>query len=142
MVLFAKDILEKDFLTLRKETSALDAAKAMKASRHGFALIGSQSSPEGIITEWDILSRVVAEGRDPSEVRLGEIMTTELIYVKASDGIAAISQTMSERGIRRMLVEDEGKVVGYITSRTVLANLNAYVDKVSAQISRLQAPWF
>jgi CBS domain-containing protein len=142
MVLYARDILEKDFLTLSKETSVLEASRAMKASKHGFAVIGSQANPEGIITEWDILAKVVAEGRDASTVKLEEIMTTELIYVNASDGIAAISQTMSERGIRRMLVEDKGKVVGYITAKTVLANLNAYVDKVSAQISRLQAPWF
>ena len=142
MVLYAKDILEKDFVTLSRTTTVLEAAKVMRSSKRGFAVIGSHTKPDGIVTEWDILSKVVADSRDPASVKLEEIMTTELIYVNSSDSIAAISQLMSEKGIRRLLVENKGEVVGYITSRTVLANLNAYVDKVSSQISRLQAPWF
>ena len=142
MVLYARDILEKEFVTVPPTTSVLEAAKQMRVSKKGFAVIGSHTRPEGIITEWDILSKVVAEGSDPAAVKVQEIMTTELVYVKSDEGIAAISQLMSEKGIRRILVKDGEDVVGYITSRTVLANLNAYVDKVSSQISRLQAPWF
>ncbi|MDV3277457.1 MAG: CBS domain-containing protein [Nitrososphaerales archaeon] len=142
MVLYARDILQKDLLALPKETTVLEAAKTMKSARHGFVVIDSPTHPAGLVTEWDIVSKVVAEGRDPATVRLAEIMTTELFSVKASEGIAAISQMMSEKGIRRMLVKEGDQVVGYITEKTVLANLQAYVDKVSSQISRLQAPWF
>ncbi len=142
MVLYVKDILEKSFLSLSRGTSVLEAAKAMKSAQHGFAVIGSPDSPEGIVTEWDILSKVVAEGRDPSKVTLAEVMTTELLTVSANEGIAAVAQIMSERGVRRMLVKDGDRVIGYVTSKTVLANLKAYVDKISTQISRLQAPWF
>jgi CBS domain-containing protein len=142
MVLYAKDILVKDFLTVSRDASVLDAAKAMKVSRHGFAIVGSPADPEGIVTEWDILSKVVAEGRDPAKVTLSEVMTSELVSVKSGEGIAAVAKIMSEKGVRRMLVKDGDKVVGYITEKTVLANLEDYVDRGSAQISRLQAPWF
>ena len=142
MVLYAKDILAKDFLSFSKGTSVLEAAKAMKASKHGFAVVGLQERPDGIVTEWDILSKVVAEGRDPAKVPLSEVMTTELLTVQANEGIATVAKIMSDRGVRRMLVKDDDKVIGYITEKTVLANLEDYVDKVSTQISRLQAPWF
>lgn len=142
MVLFARDIVEKDFLVMSRETTVLEAARGMKDNRHGFVVIGSRSKPEGIVTEWDILAKVVAEGRDPAEVRLEEIMSTQLVSVKAEDGIAAVSQIMSARGVRRVLVMRGEEVIGVITSKTVLAHLKDYVDKVSAQISRLQAPWF
>lgn len=142
MVLYAKDILAKDFISFSTSTSVLEAVKAMKATRHGFVIVGSPDNPEGIVTEWDVVSKVVAEGRDPSKVSLGEVMTSELLMVQANQGIAAVAKVMSEKGVRRMLVKDGDKVVGYITEKTVLANLEDYVDKVSVQISRLQAPWF
>lgn len=141
MVLLAKDIVEKDFLTLSKETSALDAAKQMTSSRHGCVIVvGADERPEGIVTEWDYLSKLVAEGRSPSTTKLEEIMSTDLVSVKADDGIDFVSQMMSERGIRRVLVVQQGKVLGIITSRTVLTKLKDYVDRVSSQIARLQTP--
>jgi CBS domain-containing protein len=142
MVLFARDIVEKDFLVMPRGTTVLQAAKAMKDNRHGFVVIGSRSRPEGIVTEWDVLAKVVAEGRDPAAVKLEDIMSTELVSVRAEDGIAAVSQIMSSKGVRRVLVMKGDEVIGVITSKTVLAHLKDYVDKVSAQISRLQAPWF
>jgi len=142
LVLYAKDILAKDFLSFSRGTSILEAARAMKASKHGFAIVGSPNAPEGIVTEWDVVSKVVAEGKDPAVVTLGEVMTVELFTVKANEGIATVAKVMSEKGVRRMLVKDGDRVVGYITEKTVLANLEDYVDRVSAQISRLQAPWF
>ncbi|MDG7011275.1 MAG: CBS domain-containing protein [Nitrososphaerota archaeon] len=142
MVLYARDIVEKDFLSLSGGTTVFEAAKAMKAGRRGFAVIGTLDAPEGLITEWDVLAKVVAEGKDPQKVTLNEIMTRELVSIDAGAGLAEVSQLMTERGIRRLLVKDGNNVVGFITSRTMLARMNDYVDKVSSQISRLQTPWF
>lgn len=141
MVLVAKDIVEKDFLSLPHGTIALEAAKHMKSNRHGFAIIvDADRRPEGIITEWDYLSKLVAEGRDPSKIRVEEIMSTGLVSVKPDDGIDFVSQMMSDRGIRRVLVIQGDKVLGVITCRTVLTRLKDYVDRVSSQIARLQTP--
>jgi len=141
MVLYARDIVEKDFLSISANTSVLEGAKAMKDSKHGFALIGTPLEPKGIVTEWDIICKVVSEGREPQKLTMGEIMTTELLSIDASSPLSAVSQIMTEKGVRRLLVKDGNKVIGYITSKTMLARMNDYVDKVSAQISRLQTPW-
>jgi IMP dehydrogenase len=141
MVLFARDIVEVDFLTLPPDVTVQQAAKAMKDARHGYAVIGPREKPQGIVTEWDILSRVVAEGRDPATVTLGEIMSRDLMFVEGGAGISAVSQIMSRKGIRRLLVEEKGEVIGVITAKEMMARMNEYVDKVSSQISRLQAPW-
>ncbi|MBI3841008.1 MAG: CBS domain-containing protein [Thaumarchaeota archaeon] len=142
MVLYAKDIVEMDFLSLPPETTVLEGAKAMKGSRHGFAVVGAPNRPEGIVTEWDVLSKVVAEGRDARTMTLGEIMSKDLVSIDAEAGLSMVSQTMAEKGVRRLLVKQGGEVVGVITAKTMLEHLNDYVDKVSAQIGRLQAPWF
>ena len=141
MVLVAKDILEKEFLSLSRETSALDGARQMKTKRHGYAIIASSTgSPEGIVTEWDYLSKIVAEGRDPSQVRLGEIMTSDLVSVDANVGLDQVAQLMTQKGIRRVLVLKDHKVIGVITAAIMLSRLKEYVDKVSSTIARLQSP--
>jgi len=141
MVLYAKDIVEKDFLSLSASSSVLEGARAMKNSRHGFAIIGTPEEPQGVVTEWDIIYKVVSEGRDPQKVTMGEIMTKELVTMEANAPLSAVSQLMTERGVRRLLVKDKNQVIGFITARTMLARMNDYVDKISAQISRLQTPW-
>jgi CBS domain-containing protein len=142
MVLFAKDIVEKNFLVLPKETTVLEAAEAMKKMRRGFVLTGTAVKPEGMVTEWDIVEKVVAENKSPALVRLEEIMTRDVLSVDADEGIAAVARLMSDSGVRRILVTQKGAVIGVITSKTILSRLDDYVDVISSQISRLQAPWF
>jgi CBS domain-containing protein len=141
MVLYARDIVETDCLVFPRETTVVEAAERMKEKRHGFALIGSASKPEGMVTEWDILEKVVAAHKNPEKVTLEEIMTTELVTIEADQGIATVATVMTEKGVRRMLVTNRGVVIGVITAKTVLAKLDDYVNKISSQISRLQAPW-
>ncbi|MEM0075803.1 MAG: CBS domain-containing protein [Conexivisphaerales archaeon] len=143
MVLYAKDIVDRDFIALPRSTTVLEAAKIMKEKRHGFVVITTEDGrPEGIVTEWDLVSKIIAEEKNPNEVRLEDIMTKEVISVKANDGIDYVAKVMTDKMIRRLLVLENDKVLGFITSRTIVKNLNEYVDRVSAQIARLQAPPF
>jgi signal-transduction protein with cAMP-binding, CBS, and nucleotidyltransferase domain len=143
MVLVARDIVEKEFLSLSRNISALDAARQMKAKGHGFAIIASGSGvPEGIVTEWDFLSKIMAEGKDPAGVKLVDIMSVNLVSVKASEGIDQVAQIMTQKGIRRVLVISDHQVLGVITAKTMLARLKEYIDRISTQIARLQSPMY
>ena len=143
MVLIAKDIVEKDFLSLPRNISALEAAREMKAKSHGFVIIASGGGdPEGIVTEWDFLAKIVAEARDSARVTLGDIMTSDLVSVDANEGIDQVAQIMTQKGIRRVLVIKDHKVLGVITAKTMLSRLKEYIDKVSSQIARLQSPMY
>lgn len=142
VVLFAKDIVEKDFISLGADTNAFEAAKLMRDRKHGFVVISSSDGkPIGIVTEWDYVSKIAAEGKNPADVALKEIMSVNLVTVDAAWGIDRVSQVMTERGIRRVLVLRNGKVIGVITAKTLMSTLRAYVDTVSTQIARLQGPW-
>jgi len=115
-------------------------SRLMKNARNGCAIVGTRTQPHGVVTEWDILCKVVAEGVDPNNVTMGKIMTADLLSIDAGAGISEVSQLMTQKGIRRLLVREHGHVIGFITSKTMLARMNDYVDKVSAQISRMQTP--
>jgi len=115
----------------------------MKTQRHGFVIIESEhGTPEGIVTEWDYLAKIVAESRDPAEVKLGEIMTADLVSVDANDGLDQVAQIMTQRGIRRVLVMKDDEMLGVITAKTMLSRLKEYIDRVSSQIARLQSPMY
>jgi signal-transduction protein with cAMP-binding, CBS, and nucleotidyltransferase domain len=141
MVSVAKDIVEKEFISLSREASCLDAARAMKAKKHGYVIVSSSRGvPEGMVTEWDFLAKVIAEGRDPARVRLEEIMTSELVSVDAKTGLDEVAQLMALKGIRRVLVLEDDTVLGVITAATMLRRMKEYVDKISSQIARLHSP--
>jgi len=143
MVLYAKHIVETEFLTMPPHRSVLEAAKAMAARRHGFVIVTSpEGMPIGIVTEWDILAKVVAPGMNPSDVRLQDIMTPTLVSVDANEGIDRVAKLMAQDGTRRVLVTKDGKLLGVIRVQTILARMRDYIDSISAQIARAQLPIF
>ncbi len=143
MVLFAKDIVETEFLSMPPRSTILEAAKAMAARRMGFVIVCSPpDNPIGIVTEWDVLAKVVAESRDPSAVRLEDVMSRTLVSVGPNDGIDRVAQLMADDGTRRVLVVKDGKMLGVIRARTILSRMRDYIDSVSAQIARAQLPLF
>jgi CBS domain-containing protein len=143
MVLYAKDIVEKEVLALPSGTSVLEAARLMRESHHGFVIVmTADGKPAGIATEWDFLTRVIAEDRDPEAVRLEEIMSRNLVSVDGSAALDAVAQMMVDRGTRRVLVVKDGTILGVIDAKTILVRMKAYIDRLSAQIARAQTPMF
>ncbi len=143
MVLYAKDIVETEFLSMQPHHSVLEAAKAMATRRHGFVIVMSpEGTPIGIVTEWDVLAKVVAPSRNPSEIRLQDIMTRTLVSVDANEGIDRVAKLMAQDGTRRVLVTKDGKILGVIRVQTILARMRDYIDSISAQIARSQLPIF
>jgi signal-transduction protein with cAMP-binding, CBS, and nucleotidyltransferase domain len=142
MGFLAKDLIESDFIRVAKETTALEAARAMKAKKRGYVLaVSEDGAPQGVATEWDFLSKVIAEGRDPSATKMEEIMSTDLVTVGAGDPFDDISRLMVEKGVRRVIVLDDGRVLGIITAKIIISKLKDYVDKVSFTIARMQPPF-
>jgi CBS domain-containing protein len=143
MVLFAKDIVETEFLSMPPRSTVLEAARAMAARHMGFVIVcAPPDNPIGIVTEWDVLAKVVAEARDPSAVRLEDVMSRTLVSVGPNDGIDRVAQLMADDGTRRVLVVKDGRMLGVIRARTILSRMRDYIDSVSAQIARAQLPLF
>lgn len=143
MVLYAKDIVEKETLSLPTGTTVLEAAREMREKHHGFVIVVTgDGKPAGIATEWDFVARVVAEDRDPEALRLEEIMSRNLVTVDGNAPLDAVAQLMVDRGTRRVLVVKDGTILGVIEAKTILIRMKAYVDRLSAQIARAQTPMF
>ncbi|MGD0256640.1 MAG: CBS domain-containing protein [Thermoplasmata archaeon] len=136
MVLLARDIMDPHVLTVRSTENALACARTLASERKGYAVVlRPDGAVVGIVTEWDFLEKVLAAGKDPSQVGVGDIASPILQSCTPETPAEDVVQTMASAGIRRMPVRAGDRVVGMITSRDVLAMFRQYVDKLSSQIA-------
>ena len=92
------------------------AATVMAEMDVGAVLVGSEDALEGILTDRDIILRVVVDGRSPGEVTLGEVMSSRLFTCRPEDSAEDALREMRDRQVRRLPVcDDDGKLVGIVT---------------------------
>ena len=130
MVLIAEDIMKKLPAPMPSTISVADAAKIMANDQVGYALIADSELILGIVTEWDILYKVVAPGKDPKDVTMGQIMNREVFSAPPETPTMKITKIMNEKGIRRLLVGSNGKYLGIITSKDIIRIFDDYMDNV------------
>jgi CBS domain-containing protein len=105
---------EVEFISPEALVSA--AAELMGELDVGALPVGSPGDLRGIVTDRDLLFRVVARGRDAGQVRVSEILSTPVITCREDDGIAAVLDVMAANHLRRLPVVDAaGRVAGWIT---------------------------
>lgn len=93
-----------------------EAATRMAELDVGAVLVGAQEALEGILTDRDIILRVVVDGRAPADVLVRDVMSSTLYSCRADDPVELALQEMRERQIRRLPVYDEdGQAVGIVT---------------------------
>ncbi|MFT3765826.1 MAG: CBS domain-containing protein [Minicystis sp.] len=126
------------------ETAAV-AARRMRDFRVGCVVVVRDSRPVGILTDRDLVIRVVAEGRDAERTPISEIVTYEAATVPRDAALETAVRVMSDRGVRRLpIVTDEGKITGIVTAddltvmlATMLGDLGIGIrDNVDASESR------
>jgi CBS domain-containing protein len=102
--------------TLPESTTVREAAETMRANDIGdVVIVDDNGAISGILTDRDIVVRVVAEGRDPRVTRIGDIASRELTAASPDDPVDRAVQLMRERAIRRLPVVDKGKPVGIVS---------------------------
>jgi CBS domain-containing protein len=139
MVLLIREIMRSDFIAVPPDRDAASCAREMVARREGFVLVVEGDRTVGIATEWDFMEKVLGAAKDPTTVRIGEIATRPVRFVQADTPTLDVIEEMSHQGIRRMVVSDGQRTVGVVTAKDVFRAFRAYMEKVSADIARLQS---
>ncbi len=102
--------------TIERGLSALMAAKIMKERGRGSLVIVEKGKPVGIITERDLVRRVIAEEKNTAKTTVGDIMSEPLISVGPEATITSAANVMYKNSIRRLPVIEEGKLLGIVTT--------------------------
>ena len=109
------------FAQVGPEDSVANAAKAMQKSGSTEAVVVKAGEPIGIVTERDILYKVVASGSDPSRVKVREVMSSPVETIEESSKVLDAISKMSKLGLRRLGVTKEGKLVGLVTQKAMVS---------------------
>lgn len=118
-----EDVMSTPPITVKPEESVLKAASLMDENDIGSLIVVDENgSLLGIVTERDIVRKVVAKGLDPSRVRVGDIMTRDPYYVTTEDSVVRAAEVMGEHGVGHLPVLDPEtlKVVGMISKRDIV----------------------
>src|SRR3954466_12070875 len=103
----ARDIMTPDVTCVGEQETVLEAAKKMADLGVGsLPICGDDQRLQGMLTDRDIVTKVIAEGRDPGSVRAGELAQGEGVTVGTDDAAAEILQTMGSHQVRRLPVID------------------------------------
>jgi CBS domain-containing protein len=85
-------------------------------------ICGEDDRLKGMITDRDIVTKVIAEGRDPSSVRVGELGEGKPVTIGADDSVSDAIKTMTEHQIRRLPVIDGHDLVGIVSQADIAKN--------------------
>ena len=93
-----------------------DAAKLMRDKQVGSVIVAETGGdPIGILTEWDLLTRVLAAGRDVARTRVREVMSSPLVKINSDANIQDALRIIINRGMRRLAVMEDGVFIGTLT---------------------------
>ncbi len=117
-----KDIMIEEVLFTDVSSSINEVANLMSTKDVGSLVVIEDEKPIGIITERDILKKVVAKGLDPGETKVSEIMHTPLITIDSESSIFQAAELMNINKIRRLPVVKGEKIVGIITVFDIMSH--------------------
>jgi|HubBroStandDraft_6_1064221.scaffolds.fasta_scaffold20535_4 CBS domain-containing protein len=121
-----QEILTKkgqQILSIGTRETALEAAQLMNRHKIGSLLVMDEQTVVGIITERDLLERVLVGRRDPLDTPVGEVMTSEVLCCQPHTSIEEARSVMKNRRVRHLpVVSEEGQLRGLIS----IGDLNAH----------------
>lgn len=132
--MLVKDIMSSPVITIDEEAPANKVAELMDKHTLGCIIVTSkEEKPLGIITERDLVRRVLARNIESDSIKAKEVMTSPLITVEPDVRISEVARRMSRRNIRRLGVVYKGELMGVLSSKDVLAVMPELIEIIQEE---------
>jgi CBS domain-containing protein len=119
------DHYEREVETIGSHAGVRDAVDAMRNAAVGsLVVLDAEGHPIGIVTDRDLLERVIAEGRDVGATRVADVMSAPLHAAGPEDSLERVVQLMGAKGVRRVPIVRDGSLVGLVSLDDALAALS------------------
>jgi CBS domain-containing protein len=112
--------IARPIVAVEEGVSVRDASKVMVDHNRGSVVVTRKGETVGLLTERDILTRVVAKSLDPGSTKVKDVMTTSPVTIEGDKPLRQAVDLMNRKGVRRMLVTEKGKIVGIFTLRDIV----------------------
>ncbi len=134
MSLKVEDVMVKDVITISYRASVKRAAQVMNKHEIGCLIVVKGRKAVGIVTERDMLKRVVAKAANPQKTKVEEIMSRPLIVVEPDMDLEDAVKLMFEMKIKKLPVVERGKLVGLI-SITDIARFHPHIMDIIKKLA-------
>ncbi len=120
-VVKAGDVMTKNVVYIDGSATVGEAVKTMLEKKVSALIVNSRNADDafGIVTRKDVVNKIVAQGKDPKEVKVHEIMSKPLITVSPGLSVKYCARLFSKTGIRRAPVFDGKKIVGVLSNSDI-----------------------
>jgi len=136
--MLVKDVMSSPVVTMNENEASNKAAVVMDKSDLGSIIVTNKAGNSiGIITERDLVSRVLAKNLKPDTVKAKEIMTTPLVTIEPDATITEAARRMNRLDIRRLGVIYKGNLVGIISSKDILGVMPELIETIQER-SRIE----
>lgn len=125
-----RHIMTKNIISVKNSASIVTAASVMVDNDIGSIVVTKDGNPVGIITEKDIVKECCAKKLCGGDLKVEAVMSAPLITIDADASLGEAAMSMSDNRIRRLLVTENGKIVGIVTERDVLRGTLSYFESV------------
>jgi len=137
--LIVREAMSSPVITVWENDSVADAAGVMKEHRIGAIIVhGGDSQPVGIVTMRDLVYRVIAEGRSPSEIKVKEVMSSPLMTVEPEASLEEAMEMMNRNNVRRLGVVYRGSLEGVISDKDIIRIMPTVIEIVRER-SKIQS---
>jgi CBS domain-containing protein len=124
-----KDIMSSPVVTLNEDATSNKVANIMDENDLGCVIVTNKTgNPVGIITERDLVIRVLSKNLVPDTIKAKEIMTSPLVTIQPEATISEAARRMSRLNIRRLGVVYKGNLVGLISSKDILGVMPELIE--------------
>jgi CBS domain-containing protein len=117
--IIVKEAMKTNLAIINPELTVLDAAKLMKKRKIGNVLVVQDKLPIGILTESDIIKKVVAEAKNPKDIQIKDVMSTPVIIIDPFVSLEEAMKTMGKCNVRRLPVVENDELIGIITQKDI-----------------------
>ena len=133
-MLTVADIMTDDVFTIRSSAKVTQAIALMQANQVQALIVEKavKGGAYGIITERDIVYKVMAKSADPLHVMVGEVMNSDCFTIKPTSGLREVARCFAAENIRRAPVVDEGRLVGMLSISDIIMKSNVDAVKLPA----------
>ncbi len=108
-------LMVKDVVTVPSNALLHESVKLMNRNRIGCLLVVDHGEINGILTERDILERVVEKGKNPKETRISEVMTRHVVFGSPDMELVDAAKLMFEEKVKKLPIKDGDQLVGLVT---------------------------
>jgi CBS domain-containing protein len=137
VTLKVKDVMDTKVHTIDAGATVQDAVMMMVQNNVWSLLVVKGRSPQGVVTERDVMRRCLAKGLSLSKTTVGSIASSPLISIEPGASIREAMDLMASKDIRRLFVVDKGKIIGRITQTELFESSLSVMELLSSLSSTL-----